>query len=72
MSIINSFGARLQKIRKESGLSQEKLAEISGLHRTYISSLERGSRNPTLTTLQAIACALNVEISFLVTGIEHE
>lgn len=72
MSIIHSFGARLQKIRKEKGVSQEKLAELSGLHRTYISSLERGSRNPTLTTMYAIACALNVEISFLVIGIADE
>lgn len=72
MDIIHAFGARLQKIRKDSGLSQEKLAELSGLHRTYISSLERGSRNPTLITMQTIACALNVEISFLVTGIEDE
>lgn len=72
MGITHAFGARLQKIRKNSGLSQEKLADLSGLHRTYISSLERGSRNPTLITLQAIACALNVDISFLTLGIENE
>jgi len=72
MTIIQSFGARLQIIRKDKGLSQEKLAELSGLHRTYVSSLERGSRNPTLTTMQAIACALKVEISFLVKGISNE
>jgi len=72
MTISKSFGARLQSIRKTQRLSQEKLAEISGLHRTYISSLERGARNPTLTTLQALANALNTEIAYLVSGISNE
>jgi len=72
MNIIKSFGARLQSIRKNQNLSQEKLAEISGLHRTYISSLERGVRNPTLTTLKSLADALNIDISYLVSGISDE
>lgn len=72
MKIAESFGARLQSIRKKHGLSQEKLAELSGLHRTYISSLERGARNPTLTTLSAIANALNVDIAYLVSGVSDE
>lgn len=72
MSIAQSFGRRLQQLRKERKISQEKLAELSGLHRTYISSLERGGRNPTLISLNAIANALNVEISFLIEGIGNE
>lgn len=72
MNLVESFGARLQKLRKEQNISQEKLAELSGLHRTYISSLERGARNPTITTLHSIAKALNIEISNLVSGISDE
>lgn len=72
MNIKKSFGVRLQSIRKQQGLSQEKLAELSGLHRTYISSLERGCRNPTLTTLYAVAKALNVDITYLISGIYNE
>lgn len=72
MNIIESFGVRLKNLRRQNGLSQEKLAEISGLHRTYISSLERGSRNPTLTTLNTIAKSLNIKIDLLVSGISDE
>lgn len=72
MNIVESFGVRLQSLRKQQGLSQEKLAELSGLHRTYISSLERGARNPTLITLNVIAKSLNVKIEFLVSGVSGE
>lgn len=72
MNLTESFGARLQSLRQEQKISQEKLAELSGLHRTYISSLERGTRNPTLTTLQKIAKALDVEISYLMIGIRND
>ncbi|MGP9833375.1 helix-turn-helix domain-containing protein [Marinobacter sp. NSM] len=72
MDIVKKFGARLQKIRKNRGLSQEQLAEISGLHRTYISSLERGARNPTLTTIFVIACALDMTVSSLIEGVDDE
>lgn len=72
MNIVKSFGIRLQQLRREQNISQEKLAELSGLHRTYISSLERGARNPTITTLYSVANALNIEISYLVLGIDNE
>jgi len=72
MSIAKSFGERLRQLRKERKISQEKLAELSGLHRTYISSLERGGRNPTLVSLSAIADALGVEISYLTRSIGNE
>jgi transcriptional regulator with XRE-family HTH domain len=49
----------------EAGLSQEKLGEKAGLHRTYVSSVERGHRNVGLDNVYAIADALNVEPSLL-------
>ena len=56
----DAFGVALRKLRNEDGLSQEQLAEKSGLHRTYISLLERGEKSPTLTTICRLASALGV------------
>ncbi|WP_342760757.1 helix-turn-helix transcriptional regulator [Azospirillum thermophilum] len=50
----------MQRIRRSRGWSQEELAFESGLHRTYISGIERGARNPTVTVLRALADALGV------------
>lgn len=69
MNILASFGLKLKKLRNSKNLSQEKLAEITGLHRTYISSLERGNRNPTLLTLQSLSKALDVNVSELLEGL---
>ena len=66
-TLLFRFGLHLAKIRQQRGLSQEQLAEKSGLHRTYISSLERGKRNPTILTLNALSKALNTSLSHLVT-----
>jgi len=54
------FGQNVRRIRNEAGLSQEELAFRSKLHRTYISSLERGERNVSLENIFAIADALKV------------
>lgn len=54
------FAENLKKFRKDKGLSQEKLAEISGLHRTYISGLELGNRNASLATIEKISFALKI------------
>ncbi len=64
------FGKVLQGMRRDANLSQEKLAELAGYDRTYISLLERGLRQPTLTTLFNIAKALNVTASFIVKAVE--
>jgi transcriptional regulator with XRE-family HTH domain len=56
----DAFGVALRKLRGVSSLSQEQLAEKSGLHRTYISLLERGEKSPTLTTICKLASALGV------------
>jgi transcriptional regulator with XRE-family HTH domain len=62
-----SFGHRVRDLRQARGLSQEKLAELAGIHRTYLSSLERGGRNVGLDNILAIAAALDVPASFLFT-----
>ena len=65
ISVTDRFGARLRMLRKERGLSQEKLAELSGLDRTYISGIERGIRNVALRNIEALAQALDLSISEL-------
>lgn len=60
-----AFGDRVRELRHAAGLSQEELAEASGLHRTYISSLERGQRNVGLDNIHVLAEALGVPASKL-------
>ena len=54
------FGERLRQLRESRSISQEKLAELAGLHRNYEGLLERGGANPTLRTIVALAMALGV------------
>ena len=56
------FGRRLRGIRQERGLSQEELAFKAGLHRTYVSSAERGQRNVGLINVERLAQALDIDI----------
>ena len=51
------------------GLSQEKLAELGGFHRTYVSQLERGVTNISVDNLESLAAALNVDVSALLTPV---
>lgn len=67
MPLVSTFAHRVRQRRVELGLSQEKLAELSGLDRTYISGIERGVRNPTLSTAERVAQALGVPLAWLVT-----
>jgi transcriptional regulator with XRE-family HTH domain len=61
------FGRRVREFRAERGLSQEQLAELAGVHRTYLGGIERGERNPTLSNVERIAKALRVSPAQLVT-----
>ncbi len=60
MDVQQRVGINVRKFRKERGLSQEALAFECGLHRTYISGVERGIRNPTVVIMEGIATALKV------------
>ncbi|WP_242111970.1 helix-turn-helix domain-containing protein [Luteimonas aquatica] len=65
-SVQKAFGEALREVRAGRGLSQQDLALESELDRTYISLLERGLRQPTMTTLIALAEALDVDPTILV------
>lgn len=64
--ILIRFGKNVQKIRKSHNLSQETLAELAGVHRTYIGMIERAEKNITLCNIEKIAKALKVDISELI------
>ncbi len=65
MDVRKRVGVNLKRLRHDSGLSQEELAFESGLHRTYISGVERGVRKPTVLVLEKIAAALKVPAAML-------
>jgi transcriptional regulator with XRE-family HTH domain len=60
MDTLKHFGQKVRELRTKKGISQEELAELAGLHRTYISSLELGKRNVSLINVFALAKALGV------------
>lgn len=61
MELIELFSINVRKKRKELNLSQEELADICGLHRTYISLIERKKRNVTIKNIEIIAKGLSIE-----------
>lgn len=65
MDIIRVFAKNLKRYRKMIGLSQEAFADKAGLHRTYISAIERGKRSIALDNVQKIADALEIETYLL-------
>jgi transcriptional regulator with XRE-family HTH domain len=64
--LVQMVASNIRRFREALGVSQERLAAISGLHRTYIGSVERGERNITLSTLEVLAEALEVEVTELI------
>jgi transcriptional regulator with XRE-family HTH domain len=66
VSVIGTrFGQRLREVRRGRKISQERLADLAGLHRTYISSVERGQRNVTIETVKKLAESLGVTMAEL-------
>ncbi len=66
------FGKVVRKRRREMGLSQEDLGYLSGLHRTYISEIERGLKSSSLRAVVSIAAALEVPVSTLMRETEKQ
>ena len=68
--IAKLVGQRIRNYRTQAGMSQEKVAELSGCHPTYIGQVERGEKNATLESVGKIAVALNVPLAKLFDKIE--
>ena len=65
MDIRQRLGQNVRRFRLERGLSQEALADEADIHRTYVSDVERGARNPTIVIVDKLARALRVQASDL-------
>jgi DNA-binding XRE family transcriptional regulator len=65
-----ALAERIKALRKKAGFSQEGFADHCGLHRTQMSILERGKRNPSLGTLQAVADGMDISLSDLLKGVD--
>jgi transcriptional regulator with XRE-family HTH domain len=65
MDVRNRLAVNMKRLRKERGWSQEALADEAGLDRTYISGIERVIKNPTVSVLARIVCALECKFSDL-------
>lgn len=63
--IVKVLGQRIRNYRTAKGLSQEKLAELSGCHPTYIGQIERGEKNATIESIEKISAALKISLSKL-------
>jgi len=61
-AILVKFGKKIREVRAERGLSQEALADIANIHRTYIGMVERAEKNITLLNIQKLAKALKIDI----------
>ncbi len=61
MDIRQRLGRNVRRLQVGKDLSQEAFADEAGIHRTYVSDIERGSRNPTITVVERLAVALGVD-----------
>ena len=69
--LLREFGARVRGRRKECWLSQEELAYQSGMHRTYVSSVEHREHNTALVNIVALEAALGVNVGVSVSDLAH-
>lgn len=65
MDIRARLGSNVRRLRLEKGWSQEDYADRAGIHRTYVSDIERGARNPTITVVEKLAKPLGVKAGIL-------
>lgn len=70
MAIQQSFGLKVQQLRKATGMSQEKFALSIDMDRTYLASVEAGKRNISINNIKKIADGLSITISELFVGVE--
>jgi transcriptional regulator with XRE-family HTH domain len=63
--IVRRFAIRIRELRNQQGWSQERLAEETGIHRTYLGGIETARRNPSLRNIIRIASALKVPVAAL-------
>lgn len=68
MDVRRRLGLNVKRLREGLGLAQDELAHRAGVHRTYLSGVERGVRNPTVTVVERIASALGVSMGSLLDG----
>lgn len=66
--ILISFGDKVREVRIKNGLSQEQLAHLADVHRTYIGMIERAEKNITLINIEKIANALHIDVKDLLNG----
>lgn len=70
LDLRETLAKNIRMLRRAKNLSQEELADLCGLHRTYVGAVERAERNVTLKTLVSFANALDVTVSSLLSGSE--
>ena len=68
MDVRRRLGLNLKRLRQARGWSQEEFADLAGMHRTYVSAIERGVQNPTITVVEKLALALETTVGALVDG----
>jgi transcriptional regulator with XRE-family HTH domain len=65
-----AFGEVVRELRQKQGVSQERLAALAGIDRAYMGGLERGLRNPSLTTIARVANGLSMKVSDVLKAVE--
>jgi transcriptional regulator with XRE-family HTH domain len=68
MDVRKQLGLNVRRLREAAGYSQEAFADVAHIHRTYVSDVERGRRNPTILVIEKLAAALGVSPGALLDG----